>query len=74
MALKSFGLKISGMTCQGCADTISRYLRKEKGVAQVSIDWEAGSAMVVIDPDVISEEEILHNSAFEGHYSVELAE
>ena len=34
MAQKTVKLNIGGMTCQGCADTIARYLKREKGVAQ----------------------------------------
>lgn len=74
MAEKTIKLNIKGMTCQGCADTITRYLKREEGVEQVSIDWEAGSGVVVIDPEVTSEEDILRNRAFQGHYSAKLAE
>ncbi len=74
MAEKTIKLNIGGMTCQGCGDTVTRYLKREKGVDQVSIDWQGGSGVVVIDPEVTSEEEILRNRAFEGHYSAELAE
>ena len=73
MAEKTIKLNIGGMTCQGCADTVTRYLKREGGVEQVSIDWEAGSGVVVIDPEAISEEEILHNAVFQGHYSAKLA-
>lgn len=44
------------------------------GVKDVSIDWKAGSGVVVIDPGVTSEEDIPRNRVFEGHYSAELAE
>ncbi len=74
MAQKTIKLNIGGMTCQGCANTIVRYLEREKGVEEVSIDWKAGSGVVVIDPEVTSEEDILRNRIFEGHYSAELAE
>ncbi len=74
MAEKTIKLNIGGMTCQGCGDTVTRYLKREKGVAQVSIDWQGGSGEVVIDPEVTSEEDILGNRVFEGHYSAELSE
>ncbi len=74
MAQKTIKLNIGGMTCQGCAGTIARYLKREEGVEEVSIDWKAGSGVVVIDPEVTSEEDILRNRVFEGHYSAELAE
>ncbi len=74
MAQQNVKLNIGGMSCQGCADTIARYLKREKGVAQVSIDWKGGSEEVIIDPEVTSEEGIIRNRVFEGHYSAELSE
>lgn len=73
MTQKTIKLNIDGMACQGCADTVARYLKREKGVEDVSVDWKAGSGVVVIDPEVTTEEDILGNRAFEGHYSAELA-
>lgn len=72
MTHKAVKLNIRGMTCQGCADTIARYLKREEGIEQVSIDSETGSGVVVIDPEVTSEEDILRNRAFQGHYSAQL--
>lgn len=66
-------LKIHGMTCQGCADTIVRYLKLDEGVAGVSIDWKAGTGVVAYDPEVTTEEHVLRNRAFQGHYSAERA-
>lgn len=74
MAEKTIKLNIGGMTCQGCANTVARYLKREKGVAEVSVDWKAGSGVVVIAPEVTSEEDIIRNRVFEGHYSAELSE
>ncbi len=74
MTEKTIKLNISGMTCQGCANTVTRYLKREKGVEEVSIDLKAGSGVVVIDPEVTSEEQVLRSRVFEGHYSAELAE
>lgn len=74
MAQKTIKLNISGMTCQGCADTVARYLKRENGVLPVSVDWKDGSGEVVIDPEVTREEGILRNAVFQGHYSAKLAE
>lgn len=71
---KTIKLNIGGMSCQGCANTVIRYLKRGKGVEEVSIDWKGGSDMVVIDPELTSEEEVLHNRVFEGHYSARLAD
>lgn len=73
MAQKTIKLNIGGMTCQGCADTVARYLKRENGVLQVSVDWKGGIGVVVIDPEVTSKEGILSNAVFQGHYSVSLA-
>lgn len=74
MAQNTIKLNISGMTCQGCADTVARYLKREKGVLKVSVDWKGGSGEVVIDSNITSEEDILSNAVFQGHYSASLAE
>lgn len=49
MAGKTVRLNISGMTCDGCADTASRYLKKEKGVLEVAIQWQSGTGEVTFD-------------------------
>lgn len=73
MSQKTVKLNIRGMSCQGCADTVTRSLKKQKGVEQVSIDWGKGSGEIVINAEITGEEDILRNRVFEGHYSAELA-
>ncbi len=70
----SVKLGIKGMTCQGCADTISRYLKREKGVLEVAIQWQKGTGEVTFDPELTAGENILASKAFRGHYSAEPAE
>lgn len=72
MAGKTVRLNISGMTCDGCADTASRYLKKEKGVLEVAIQWQSGTGEVTFDPEATSEEKILASRTFQGHYSAEV--
>jgi copper chaperone CopZ len=42
-------LAVSGMTCSGCAKSVTRVLSKVPGVAKVDVDFEAGRAVIVGD-------------------------
>jgi len=39
-------LKISGMTCAGCAAHVDKTIRQDKGVADAQVDWKKGTAVV----------------------------
>jgi copper chaperone CopZ len=39
-------LKISGMTCAGCAANVEKAVRNDKNVAGVQVDWKKGVALV----------------------------
>lgn len=39
-------LSISGMTCSGCANTVTRVLSRVPGVASANVDFENGHALV----------------------------
>jgi len=52
-------LKITGMTCPGCADVLERLLIKKTGVVNADVDYESGYARVVFDPAQISVDEIV---------------
>lgn len=39
-------LSISGMTCSGCANTVTRVLSRLPGVASANVDFENGHALV----------------------------
>ena len=43
-------LKISGMSCQGCAGNVEKALRGVKGVSAASVDLGASQASVQYDP------------------------
>ena len=45
-------LKIEGMTCTSCARTVERALRKVPGVAQASVDFANGKAILEADPAI----------------------
>lgn len=39
-------LSVSGMTCAGCASTVTRLLSRVRGVADVRVDFGSGRAVV----------------------------
>ncbi|MDO8551270.1 MAG: heavy metal-associated domain-containing protein [bacterium] len=42
---------MSGMHCESCAKIINMKLGKEKGVAQVYVDYSKNQAVISFDPD-----------------------
>jgi copper chaperone CopZ len=48
--MKSLGLKIQGMHCEGCAGTIEALLAREPGVKGASISYAAGKGQILYDP------------------------
>lgn len=61
-------LQIEGMTCDGCVQTITHFLKRDKGVKQVKVNWRTGQGEVTFDPEETSELGILENPAFRRHY------
>ena len=47
--MKTLTLKITGMRCNGCAETIEALLAAEPGVQASSASYSAGSARVLYD-------------------------
>lgn len=48
--MNSLELKITGMHCNGCAQTIEALLAAEPGVHAASASYAAGTARVLYDP------------------------
>jgi copper chaperone len=48
--MESVTMSVSGMTCQGCVNSVTRVLKAVPGVEQVSVQLDAGSATVGYDP------------------------
>ena len=65
-------LQITGMTCDGCAQTIRRGLGRELGVRSVSMDWKSGRARVQFDPEATDADRIAAAPAFRSRFSAEL--
>ena len=47
----SLNLKIKGMTCGSCSNSINARVSKFEFTDNVNIDWEAGSGTMEIAPD-----------------------
>ena len=47
--LATVGLKVSGMTCGGCAVSVKNALLETPGVTAAEVDWEAGRVKVQYD-------------------------
>ncbi|MHA1595794.1 MAG: heavy-metal-associated domain-containing protein [Candidatus Baldrarchaeia archaeon] len=48
------GLKIRGMRCIGCVETIKGALKRIDGVLDVNIDLESGNAVIIFDDEKTS--------------------
>lgn len=68
MAEESLLLKIEGMTCDGCAESVRRYLKQVEGATDASVDWESGRGEVDFDPAKMDEQRTLTSRAFRRQY------
>jgi copper chaperone CopZ len=69
---RSVLLEIEGMTCDGCAQTIERALKRDQGVREVRTDWQAGIAEVRFNPEARDVRTILGNRVFQRQYRARL--
>lgn len=51
-------IKVSGMTCQGCVNSVTRVLKSVPGVETVNVSLERGEAALRYDPARASEAEL----------------
>jgi copper chaperone len=63
--MKELKLKIEGMSCDMCVNTIKRLLSELDGIIDVDINLEEGIGIVKYDEEKINEDEILKSEAFE---------
>ncbi|MDK2790128.1 MAG: copper chaperone [Methanothermococcus sp.] len=63
--MKELELKISGMSCHMCVNTIKGLLSEVDGIIDVDINLEKGIGVIKYDENKITEDEILKNEAFE---------
>lgn len=62
--MKKTTLKITGMTCERCADRIRSALEKEPGVIKAEVSLEQGTALVHFKPRETTVDDILNSMAF----------
>ncbi len=62
--------EISGMTCDGCARTIERVVRRVEGVAEAQVSYREKTGSFAFDPDKISPDKIAEAIDATGHYKV----
>jgi copper chaperone len=58
-AMKSVTLKIEGMHCTGCAQTIRGLIEREPGVKTTTVSFEDGAARVLYDPAATDENRLV---------------
>lgn len=56
--VKFVTLKIQGMHCDGCANTIKALVEREPGVKSVAVSFENGEARVLYDPAATGEDKL----------------
>lgn len=56
---KTVKLKVTGMTCAGCASHVYKVLSETKGVLDNSVEYPGDIAIVKYDEGIISPEEII---------------
>ncbi|XXQ67384.1 heavy-metal-associated domain-containing protein [Neisseriaceae bacterium B1] len=47
--METITLKIDGMTCGGCVNSVTRVLSETAGVANAQVDLQSGTAVVQFD-------------------------
>ena len=57
--MKTITLKIEGMHCGGCAETIKTLVEKQPGVRMAAVSFDEGQAHVLFDPHSIGEERLV---------------
>jgi len=57
MSEKTYNLKVTDMTCDGCVATVKKTLNEIQGVDRVSVDLESGATEVTVtDPSITSDQ------------------
>lgn len=57
--MKSITLKIEGMHCDGCAQTIEALVGAEEGVKAIAVTYKTGEARILFDPARTSEAKLI---------------
>lgn len=57
--MKTSILKIEGMNCEACANTIKGLVEKEPGVRMATVSFAEGQARVLYDPETVTEDRLV---------------
>jgi len=57
--MKTALLKIDGMHCEGCAQTIKSVVERQPGVQAVEVSHGRSQARILYDPETIPEERLV---------------
>lgn len=57
--LKTVKIKITGMTCAGCSNHVTKTLQKVQGVIKVDLEYPGDVATVEYDVDQTNEKELI---------------
>ena len=61
-------ISVEGMSCQGCADSLTRLFEKEPGVNEASVSFDSKQVDVLFEPSQVSATrftEIVNNAGFQ---------
>jgi copper chaperone CopZ len=67
--MKTTRLKISGMTCGHCVQTVEKALRNAPGVRNATVHLDAGAAEVEYDESAVAPEQLIAVVEEEGYPS-----
>jgi len=52
--MKNITLSVSGMSCQGCADSLGRLFDNEPGITNASVSFDESAAALEFDPEKVT--------------------
>ena len=66
-------INVSGMSCQGCVQSVSAALAAVAGVEQVEVSLQSGQAAICCDPSLVSLARLMQAieaAGFEAHPAI----
>jgi copper chaperone CopZ len=52
--METLALKIGGMHCEGCAETVTALLLREPGVRMAEVSFKEASARILYEPKIVT--------------------
>lgn len=56
--MKKIILSIEGMTCSACSNGLEKYLSKQKGIKEASVNLVMGNSLIEYDENILTQEKI----------------